>query len=268
VSKVDRDSPPHTESEQWCTKRLEPGERFSTSLCSAQKQAHSSEHQAFEEEYPHCNQPPIVIMATVAPTMETASTAPIPLAEENAALKKENEALKTENAKLKAELKKRKATSDHQGGPPKKAKTPAQTKKLFEKWVKALARTCAKHKLNNPAGDLFTISVKETTPWSMEDFTSLFVGGEKIQPLPDNKPTSQITILKYRSIESIQTLFGAVELSDTGYTVQNMRQRNFSKSFKRGDDPAKLTDLEVHYNKSKQTLQLNFGMEHVDNFKW
>ena len=41
-------------------------------------------------------------------------------------------------------------------------------------------RKCSKHKLNNPYGDFFTVTVKETTPWSMDDFTNLFKGGTNI----------------------------------------------------------------------------------------
>lgn len=203
----------------------------------------------------------------VAPVFVAAAAANNPLARENMELKKENAKLKAENEKLRTEvasLKKRKASTDASSqGPAKKAKTPAQIKKLFEKWSKALKRQSAKHKLNNPMGDLFTVTVKETTPWSMDDFTSLFTGGIKIQPLPDNKPTSTITILSYPEVSSIKTLFGETGIEESGYTVQNMRQRNFCKTYKRGDDPATLKGLEVHYNKSKQTLQLNFGMEHA-----
>ena len=206
-----------------------------------------------------------------AAPIAAASDSSYALIQENAALKQENAALKTENTKLKAEitsLKKRNAGSDTAAGAPpkKKGKTPAQIKKLFEKWSKALTRESAKKKLNNPAGDLYTVTIKETIPWTVDDFANLFSGGTKIQPLPDNKPTSQITIMSYPNVESVQQLFGNVEIAADGYTVQNIRQRNFSKSYKRGDDPAKLRVLEVHYHKSKQTLQLHFGMEHVDEF--
>jgi len=65
---------------------------------------------------------------------------------------------------------------------------------------------------------------------------------------------SSAKIISYPDVESIQTLFGETPVSETGYTVQYMRQRNFCSTFKRGDDCAKLRNLEVQYNKSKQTL--------------
>jgi len=208
-------------------------------------------------------------MASIAPFLvSTAKDKPTEgaLIAENSKLKKEVAVLKKENEELKrenADLKRKRKASDLPNEPSKKAKTPAQRKKLFEKWAKALVRESSKSKITNGfSEDPYTVIVKETTPWSMSDFESIFGGkGTKIQPTPDNKPTSQITILKFETYESIQELFGDANIPVDGYKAQSWRQRNFCKSYRQGDLNAELTWLEVHYNKSKQTLQLNFHMK-------
>ena len=202
---------------------------------------------------------------------------------ENTQLKQEMDALKKENQALKKEVaelsKKRKAPETAASGgaatmPPasKKAKTPAQRKKLFTKWSKALERLSAKEKITNAwGGDTYKTTIKETTPWSQADFDSVFggyeaTGGVKIQPRPDFKPTSQITLLHWKSGEQVQSLFGKDDngnqiVSQTGYQVQTWRSRNFCKSYKTGMASADLKGLQVEYNKSKQTLKLLFDME-------
>jgi hypothetical protein len=51
------------------------------------------------------------------------------------------------------------------------------------------------------------VTVKETTPWMVADFESMFAGqGVKIQPTPSNKPTSQITILEFGTFADIEKL--------------------------------------------------------------
>ncbi|CAB9518371.1 expressed unknown protein [Seminavis robusta] len=184
---------------------------------------------------------------------------------ENTKLRKENAALKKENA----ELKKRKRSDDAGAVPPsssKKAKTPSQRKKLFEKWAKAAARESAKTKMSNYDGMMpYTATVKETTPWTVADFESLFCtdnnnnnGGVKLQPTPTNKPTSQITILEFDTHDKVQQLFGDANIPLDGYKAQAWKSRNFCKSVRVGDYPAILEGLQVHYNKSKCTLQLQF----------
>jgi len=183
------------------------------------------------------------------------------LRKENAALKKENAQLKKENSELSA--KKRKAP-DTASEPSKKAKTPAQRKKLFEKWVKALTRESAKSKVTNVSwgfNESYSVQIKETTPWSVADFQSVFGGkGTKIQPTKDNKPTSTITILEFGLIDSIKDLFGDATIEQEGYKVSQWRSRSFQKSYKYGELPAKIDSLQVHFNKSKLTLMLQFQM--------
>lgn len=195
---------------------------------------------------------------------------------ENKELKKENEQLKKE--KQQQTTRKRKTSSDGDDGEQhqqvsKKAKTPAQRKKIFQKWIKALVRESAKTKITNGWGkETYVVTIKETTPWTTIDFQSIFVNGQdvgtKIQPTPDNKPTSQITIYTFDTFESIQKLFGDdVTIDKDGYKAQSWCRRNFRKSYKNGEFDGSITSLKVSFNKSKGTLQLEFEME-TSAFDW
>jgi regulator of replication initiation timing len=192
---------------------------------------------------------------------------------ENTKLKKENASLTKEVTSLRAEnalLKKRKATSDVSQPVAKKAKTAGQRKKLFEKWAKACERNSKKHKIHNGCveDDYYKVEVKETTPWGKADFDDIFggKGGTTIQPTPENKPTSTITVIQFSDYQSIQNLFGEASISEANFEVQLWRQRSFCKSFKMCDASATLKKLEVEYNKSKQTLKLVFGLQTADDY--
>jgi hypothetical protein len=218
-------------------------------------------------------------MATIAPFPGTSSLTQDKklnvdeLQRENVALKSqvktlqaELETVRKENTELK---KKRKApptaSSESQQPASKKAKTPVQRNKLFEKWVKAAVKQSAKEKINTCYySESYTAEVKETTPWTQVDFDHLFAGqGTKIQPTPENKPTSQITVLRFADFAAIQKLFGDAQIQPGGYKVQVWRKRNFQKSYHNYDADAELEHLEVHYNKSKQTLILQFKLKTV-----
>lgn len=192
------------------------------------------------------------------------------LAREVKTLKAENERLKKEVSELR---KRAAATPPVAASAPKKAKTAAQKKKLFEKWAKALARESKKHKIHNHVAGFsysygasrYEVTVKDAGVWSPEEFNAIFGGhGTKIQPTPDNKPTSVITILKFGSAGSVQSFFkeaGCVTLPESGYEVQLWRQRSFQKSYKEGDRDSVLVGMQAIYNKSKQTLSLAFTLE-------
>lgn len=179
------------------------------------------------------------------------------------ALTAENQALKKEIATVK----KRAAIAAESAGPPaKKARTVSQKKKLFEKWINALTRESKKSKITNSYGcpDPYNVTVKDAAVWSPQEFQAMFGGyGTKIQPTPDNKPTSVITILRFEEYDDIKSFFtsvGGVDLPEEGYQVQIWRKRNFAKSVRCEDRSAKLSGLEVHYNKSKQQLSFVYVM--------
>lgn len=214
--------------------------------------------------------------STAAAKAATAAVASSTPSIELQMLRRQVKSLTAENDRLKkemAQLRKRAATPSTTGGPAtKKAKTAGQKKKLFEKWAKALLRESKKHKINNAYGcEPYQVTVKDTGVWSPEEFNAIFGGhGTKIQPTPDNKPTSVITILRFRGFEAIQSFFadvgGMSNLSETGYEVQIWRQRSFQKSYKCRDADSKLTCMDVHYNKSKHALSFVFALEMQDEY--
>jgi len=172
--------------------------------------------------------------------------------------------LTSQNNALKRELantKKRAALSTTAAPPAKKAKTAGQKKKLFEKWAKALMRESKKQKITNGGfgPDIVDVKVKETTPLCDADFHDLFDGyGTKVQPTPENKPTSVTTILRFTDYDSIRDFFaaagGGANIPEAGYEVQLWRRRNFEKSYKVGLRGATLDMMKVNYNRSKQAL--------------
>ena len=172
--------------------------------------------------------------------------------------------LTSENKALKRELsqmKKRAAASTTAAPPAKKFKTAGQKKKLFEKWAKALMRESKKQKITNGGWgpDPYDVKVKDTTPMCDADFHALFDGyGTKVQPTPENKPTSVTTILRFNDYDSIRDFFaaagGGATIPEAGYEVQLWRRRNFEKSYKVGLRGATLDIMTVNYNRSKQAL--------------
>jgi regulator of replication initiation timing len=199
---------------------------------------------------------------------------------ENTKLRQQVTTLQSENAKLvseNAQLKKRKAgastTADTSEPASKRFKTPGQRTKLFEKWAKSLTRESSKHKITNGGcfNDTYTVTVKEGMPWTVADFESIFAGkGVKIQPTRENKPTSQITILRFGDFDEIAKLCAEVTggaaciIAQDGYQAQSWRSRSFCKSYRNGDLSAGLKSLEVHFNKNKLSLHLQFTLETDD----
>jgi len=192
-------------------------------------------------------------------------------------LRRRVEILAAESQSLKDEitiLKKRVATSALAGAPKSKkarTKTPGQKKKLFERWSNALIRENKKHKelYDCYKPDAYDVTVKETRLWTLAEFEDLFVvpwfdgHGDKIQPLPDNKPKADVTILRFYFYSDVQRFFsnvGGAEIAETGYDVQLWRKKWNGGSFKYDTAEARMESMEVCYSKSKQSLSLVFGL--------
>lgn len=167
------------------------------------------------------------------------------------ALTKENAALKKEVAEL------RKGASAAAAAP--LAKSGAQKKKLFQKWAKSLQSGNKKLRIPNFGEDFaYKLTVKYGCVLPPGEFEELFGGkGTKIQPTPSCKPTSVITIIRFKGFTSIKTLFSDndVNISEGEYEAQIWR-----KGYKYGFTAARLVDLDVVYNKSKQSLSFDVSM--------
>ena len=108
--------------------------------------------------------------------------------------------------------------------------------------------------------DMYNITIKESTAWSPTEFHTLFDGhGQLIQPLPNNKPRAVVTILRFNTYEEVRQLFqylgDGAEIDEYGYEVKLCR-----KSMQYDTAEARIHELEVHYNKTRQALQFVFSM--------
>ena len=114
------------------------------------------------------------------------------------------------------------------------------------------------------APDAYNITVKDTGLWTPNEFHDLFDGhGVKIQPTPENKPKAVVTILRFNYYADVTSFFadvGDAEIAENGYEVQLWRKRNFGKSYHYDTAEARMHEMEVHYNKSKQALSLVFSL--------
>lgn len=211
---------------------------------------------------------PVSLVSLVSPLASASAST----SELTTYLRRRVETLTAEKQSLKDEitiLKKRVATSALAGAPPSKkarTKTPGQKKKLFEKWSNTLIRESKKHKelYDCYKPDAYDVTVKETRLWTLAEFEDLFDGhGNKIQPLPDNKPKASVTILRFYPYSDVQRFFsnvGGAEIAETGYGVQLWRKKRNGGSFKYDTAEARMESMEVRYNKSKQALSLVFGL--------
>ena len=139
-----------------------------------------------------------------------------------------------------------------------KTKTSAQKKKLLEKWAKAAKRLCPKEK--NECMDTAIVTVKETTPMTVDDFQDIWgTWGTLTQPTKDNKPKSVVTIRRGNTDE-IKNIFGEDIDVLNGYEMSIWRKRAFQKAWKSGTVGGTLEALEVVYNKSKMILELKFSI--------
>ena len=190
------------------------------------------------------------------------------LRRENNQLRQANEALRKENEALKSEIQKRKTEDALWGAKPsRKGRTAKSRKRLFEKWTKMLVRETSKTRLTvcyNTCSEFFTVRIKDDTPWSVEDFESIFGDkGSVIQPTPENKPKSRMTIVEFKDMQSIQEIFGDATIHQHGYTFDLWQKGNFSKSCKLHDHPAEIRRLHVQFDRSRLTLTLEFHMAMV-----
>ncbi len=133
--------------------------------------------------------------------------------------------------------------------------------------AKGLLKESSKHKevFDMFKPDMYTITIKESKAWSPAEFHTLFDGhGQVIQPLPNNKPKAVVTILRFNTYEEVRQLFqylgNGAEINEYGYEVQLWRKKRFGGVYQYDTAESRICELDVHYNKSRQTLQLVFTL--------
>lgn len=158
--------------------------------------------------------------------------------------------LEKENKELKLQLKR---VCNEKGIKLKSAKT------YWKKWGKRILAV-GKKKSNKAFSLRREVVVEDVI--SKEEHDMLFKGkGELIQPRPDNKPKSTVTITDFNTWEQIKELFGEGNIKkDLVVALWRIsRPGSFSKSFYMGPGDAEVSSLSVQYNKSKKKIQLKFA---------
>eukprot|EP01084_Bolivina_argentea_P263832 446710_1 len=168
-------------------------------------------------------------------------------------LKKENKQLKKENNQLK-----KKAANNTQH------KQTINGKKYFQNFAKQLVRI-AKSKKTKFIGWDSIIEVEQIN-MDKEEFDQLFDGkGNKKQPLPNYRPTSMKTIIKFDTWDDIKKLFsdyGVIlnrEIQISKWSKCGMCWGKMKASVFLGKDKANVDSLSVEYNKSSSALVLKFN---------
>jgi len=181
-------------------------------------------------------------------------------------LEAENKRLKEENKKLKSKAFKDRLTPVASAR--NKVRTPAaidrMKKKYLKKWATRLPKVAGMKKTKFTG--CFKEIVIEDVGFEKDDFEAIFGGkGYLVQPRPDHKPKSTVTIREFSSWSDIEPLFkgDGFALQET-LTVSIWRNRNFSKSYFWGNGEAKITAMSACYNKSRKVLSLKFQCERDD----
>ncbi|KAJ7598667.1 hypothetical protein C8J56DRAFT_914664 [Mycena floridula] len=131
-----------------------------------------------------------------------------------------------------------------------------QLKKMFDRLKKDCKSDTCKFQ-----GHSKTVKFDEVLEASEFDF--IFGGkGTLIQPTPENKPKSTVTIIQFNSIAQIQGLFGdeLKPLKGNRWTVGGIM---FSKSIKQGPVDVAISSIEVNYAKNTMKCVMKFEVDEV-----
>jgi len=146
-------------------------------------------------------------------------------------------------------------------------KKKAQIKKIFDRLKKECKSDGVKFQHQ-------CLTIKFDEVMTAEEFDAIFGGkGTLVQPRPDNKPTSTVTIIQFNNQEQIQELFGdeLKPLKGNKWSVggQPIRVgsgggRSFSKSQKIGPCDVEIRSLETTFSKNGLKCTLKFDIAQSD----
>ncbi|TBU33523.1 hypothetical protein BD311DRAFT_794307 [Dichomitus squalens] len=131
----------------------------------------------------------------------------------------------------------------------------AHIKKIFDH----LKKECRSEKVKFQ-GTPKSIRIEEIMEYA--DFEAIFKGkGVLIQPTPDNKPKSTVTIIEFRSKDQLKELFGDQIETLKGFNWSRGGFPHFEKSYKLGQCNVEVTHLEVSYSKNGMKCALKFEVQ-------
>ncbi|EDR00684.1 uncharacterized protein LACBIDRAFT_333918 [Laccaria bicolor S238N-H82] len=136
-------------------------------------------------------------------------------------------------------------------------KSKMQIKKIFDR----LKKECKSDGLKFQ-GSPKTIKIDEV--WEQSEFEAIFSGqGTLIQPTPNNKPKSTVTIIHFKTKAQVEEFFGN-ELKDLrGNRWTRGGGPHFAKSLKQGPCDVQINSFEVNYSKNGMKCSLKFEVSEV-----
>ncbi|KAJ7715378.1 hypothetical protein B0H16DRAFT_500741 [Mycena metata] len=146
-----------------------------------------------------------------------------------------------------------------------------QVKKIFDHLKKECKSDSVKFQ-----GSVKTIKFDEV--FEQTEFETLFGGkGHLVQPTPQNKPKSVVTIIEFNNATYIQNFFGdeLKPLKGNVWSRGGIPQRSFgffsgggglSKSIKQGSCDVTIRSLEVNYSKNNLKCTLKFEVGQVGGY--
>ncbi|KAH9922709.1 uncharacterized protein B0H18DRAFT_1016550 [Fomitopsis serialis] len=130
-----------------------------------------------------------------------------------------------------------------------------QLKKIFDRLKKECKSDSVKFQ-----GTSKTIKFDEVLEY--DEFQSIFGGkGTLIQPTPENKPKSTVTIMEFRNMAAIEDLFGDEVKALKGTSWSRGGGPYFAKSIKQGTVDVNIVRLDVNYSKNGMKCSLKFEVE-------
>eukprot|EP00026_Physarum_polycephalum_P002696 Phypoly_transcript_02704.p1 GENE.Phypoly_transcript_02704~~Phypoly_transcript_02704.p1 ORF type:complete len:678 (+),score=140.60 Phypoly_transcript_02704:127-2160(+) len=146
----------------------------------------------------------------------------------------------------------------------KKLKKSLEPQRLFKKWANQVTRKIKGAKFFEAFG-VPTAPVVIEEACTKEMFDACFeTKGRLIQPTPDNKPYSTVTIRRYEGFEEVHDLFGDGNIVHGGHPAWVWRRNTVNtrsgepRDVKLHRRTASIDSLEVHYNRNTMRLQLTF----------
>ncbi|KAF9027238.1 hypothetical protein BDZ89DRAFT_952302 [Hymenopellis radicata] len=147
-------------------------------------------------------------------------------------------------------------TAAASAGPSKgeEKKRKMQIKKIFDRLKKECKTDTCKFQGT-------TKSVKVDEVLEVAEFDALFSGkGVLIQPTPQNKPTSTVTIIRFNSAQAV-ALFGDEYKGLKGNSWTRGGGPSFSKSVKLGQVDVEIQSMEVNYSKNTMKCSIKFEVD-------
>ncbi|TFY67070.1 hypothetical protein EVJ58_g1856 [Rhodofomes roseus] len=130
-----------------------------------------------------------------------------------------------------------------------------QLKKIFDRLKKECKSESVKFQ-----GTSKTIKFDEVLEY--DEFQTIFGGkGTLIQPTPENKPKSTVTIIEFRTTAAIEDLLGDELKALKGNAWTRGGGPYFSKSIKQGSVDVDIIHLDVTYSKNGMKCSLKFEVE-------